>query len=120
MPIRKKVKCCSKNTENVIFLKAAVGLEHSLSVSQPKHTAWVMLKERGVVEAEGCSNIAGLGCSYSVEGIHKPKHLLSIGTIKIFTKILMNWKGYMLKGYIRFMVNSNVDNKWRNEKILQI
>ncbi len=46
-----------------IFLKAAV--EPSQSVNQAKHTAWVMLKESGVVETVGCSCIAGLGKSCS-------------------------------------------------------
>ena len=46
-----------------IFLKAAVA--PSQTVNQAKHTAWMMLKESGVVETGGCSCIARLGKSYS-------------------------------------------------------
>ena len=45
--------------------KAAVKLVPSHSFNQAKHTVWIMLKESGVVETGGCSDIVGLGKSCS-------------------------------------------------------
>ena len=58
-------KVLLKKHSKFTFLKAAV--EPSQSVSQAKHTAWIMLKESVVVETDGCSCIAGLGktCSHA-------------------------------------------------------
>ena len=56
-------KVLLKKHSKFIFLKAAVA--PSQSVNQAKHTAWIMLKESGVVETCGCSDIVGLGKSCS-------------------------------------------------------
>lgn len=62
-----------KKHSGFIFLKAAV--EPSQSVNKDKHTAWVMLRESGVIETVGCSCIAGLGksCSHAAAILWKVK-----------------------------------------------
>ena len=55
----------SNKIGKVLLKKAAVTLVSSHSVSQAKYTAWIMLKESGVVETGSSSCIVGFGKSCS-------------------------------------------------------
>ena len=83
-------KVLLKKHSKFICLKAAVKPSHC--VSQAKHTAWIILKESGVVQTGGCSCIAGLGKSCSHVGAipwafyrrsGRSKHTLSSGDILV-------------------------------------